>query len=74
MEKKISIAPGNMLTADSNFSNYIRLGIGEPFAGNIEKSLETLGQLIKEMIGKKMIGAYNGYHNIRSSGETCNRS
>jgi DNA-binding transcriptional MocR family regulator len=54
MEKKICIAPGNVLTADTNFGNYIRLGIGEPFTGNIEKSVEILGQLIKEMIGRKI--------------------
>jgi DNA-binding transcriptional MocR family regulator len=50
MENNICIAPGNMLTADTNFGNYIRLSIGNPFSRNIEKSLETLGQLIKEMI------------------------
>lgn len=51
MEYKICIAPGNMLTADTAFSNYIRLGIGNPFTRDIEKSIETLGQLIKNMIG-----------------------
>lgn len=51
MDNKICIAPGNMLTADTEFSNYIRLGIGNPFTRDIEKSLETLGQLIKKMIG-----------------------
>jgi DNA-binding transcriptional MocR family regulator len=54
MENKICIAPGNMLTAETNFSNYIRLGIGNPFTMEIEKSLETLGQLIKESLGKKI--------------------
>ena len=53
MENKICIAPGNMLTADNIYSNYIRLGIGNPFTKNIEESLETLGQLIKQMIRKK---------------------
>jgi DNA-binding transcriptional MocR family regulator len=51
MENNICIAPGNMLTADTDFSNYIRLGIGNPFIREIEESLETLGQLIKKMIG-----------------------
>jgi len=55
MENKICIAPGNMLTGDTNFAHYIRLGIGNPFTRNIEKSLETLGQLIKDMIGRKRI-------------------
>jgi DNA-binding transcriptional MocR family regulator len=64
MENKICIAPGNMLTADTHFANYIRLGIGNPFTRNIEKSLETLGQLIKEMIGRKNslhLGNYQRY-------------
>jgi hypothetical protein len=43
-----------MLTADTICGNYIRLGIGNPFNRTIEKSLETLGQLIKEMIGRKI--------------------
>jgi DNA-binding transcriptional MocR family regulator len=51
MENNICIALGNMLTADTDFSNYIRLGIGNPFIREIEESLETLGQLIKKMIG-----------------------
>jgi DNA-binding transcriptional MocR family regulator len=54
MENKICIAPGSMLAADTRFINYIRLGIGNPFTRTIEEGLETLAQLIKEMIaGKK---------------------
>jgi DNA-binding transcriptional MocR family regulator len=51
MENNICIAPGNMLSGETDFRNYIRLGIGNPFTSDIEKSLETLGQLIKKMIG-----------------------
>jgi DNA-binding transcriptional MocR family regulator len=53
MENKICIAPGSMLTADTRFVNYIRLGIGNPFTRIIEEGLETLGQLINGMIERK---------------------
>ncbi|PWU04388.1 MAG: PLP-dependent aminotransferase family protein [Bacteroidetes bacterium] len=50
IDKKIRIAPGNMITGENCFSNYIRIGFGHPFTRNLETSLEILGQLITEMI------------------------
>ena len=43
----ISIAPGQMFSSDGRFSNYIRLSYGAPFSEGIERSLETLGRLVR---------------------------
>ncbi|MCO6475629.1 MAG: PLP-dependent aminotransferase family protein [Phaeodactylibacter sp.] len=43
----ISIAPGQIFSADGRFSNYIRLSYGAPFSEEIERSLRVLGGLIK---------------------------
>jgi DNA-binding transcriptional MocR family regulator len=48
--ENISIAPGQIFSTDARFSHYIRLSFGNPFDKKIDKSLKTLGRLIKEMI------------------------
>lgn len=49
--ENISIAPGQIFSTDARFSNYIRIGFGQPFDKKIDKSLKVLGGLVKKMIG-----------------------
>lgn len=48
MEYHISIAPGQIFSTDGRFENYIRISFGMPYTREIDKSLKTLGILIKE--------------------------
>jgi DNA-binding transcriptional MocR family regulator len=46
LSEKISIAPGQMLSADQRFSHCIRLNFGHPSAGQLEPALKILGKLV----------------------------
>jgi DNA-binding transcriptional MocR family regulator len=46
----ISIAPGQMFSPDSRFSNYIRISFVPPFTTQIEDSLKTLGRLTHRLL------------------------
>lgn len=52
IEHGVSIAPGHLFSADGRFSHHIRIGFGTTFNDSIDKSLKTLGQLIKKRIQK----------------------
>ena len=43
----ISISPGQIFSTDSRFTNFIRISFGIPYNGEIDKSLKTLGALIR---------------------------
>lgn len=49
IEQNISIAPGQIFSAHAEFTNFIRVGFGIPFSDAVEKSLKTLGSLIKKL-------------------------
>lgn len=49
IEQNISIAPGQIFSAHADFTNFIRVGFGIPFSDGVEKSLKTLGSLIKKL-------------------------
>ena len=46
MSQNISIAPGQLFSADQRFSHHIRLNFGHPLAGQLEPALKTLGRLV----------------------------
>lgn len=54
MEQNISIAPGQIFSADARFTNFIRVGFGIPYSDAVEKSLKTLGSLIKKLGEEKV--------------------
>jgi DNA-binding transcriptional MocR family regulator len=45
--QKISIAPGQVFSIDGRFKNFIRISYGLAFSIEVERSLETLGNIIK---------------------------
>lgn len=49
MKHKISIVPGKIFSASSNYSNCIRLSFGKPWSREVEDGLMTLGKIIKGM-------------------------
>ena len=46
LEQNISIAPGQIFSADGRFTHYIRIGFGNPFCKEIEDGLRVLGRLV----------------------------
>jgi DNA-binding transcriptional MocR family regulator len=48
LEAKITLAPGHVFSATRQYANFIRLNAAE-FNYKIERSLEKLGNIIKEM-------------------------
>lgn len=46
LSQNISIAPGQLFSADQRFSHHIRLNFGHPLAGQLEPALKTLGRLV----------------------------
>ncbi len=50
MKHKISIVPGKIFSASSDYSNYIRLSFGKPWCDDADYGLMILGKLIKKMI------------------------
>jgi DNA-binding transcriptional MocR family regulator len=52
IEQHISISPGQIFSTDSRFSNYIRISFGIPYDEEIDKSINTLGQLLMRLIKK----------------------
>ena len=52
MEHGISIVPGDIFSADSLYSNFIRLSFGHPWSEAIEDGVATLGHLVKQQMMK----------------------
>lgn len=47
--QQVSIAPGQIFSADARFSNFIRISYGAVYDAEIDISLETLGEIIKKL-------------------------
>ncbi|BAV09521.1 DNA-binding transcriptional regulator, MocR family, contains an aminotransferase domain [Filimonas lacunae] len=47
LDHGISIAPGQLFNADGRFNHHIRISFGSTYNTTIEKSLQTLGRLVK---------------------------
>lgn len=45
-QHQISFAPGQLFSADGCFKNHLRLGFGNPYTAEMERSLEVLGGLV----------------------------
>ena len=52
IEHNISIAPGQIFSADSRFTNFMRISFGLTYDEHMEQSFRLLGQLIKELESK----------------------
>lgn len=52
IKQNISIAPGQIFSADGRFANFIRVSFGIPFSKAVDQGFETLGRLISEMLRK----------------------
>lgn len=46
LSENISIAPGQLFSADQRFGHCIRLNFGHPLAGQLEPALKALGRLV----------------------------
>jgi DNA-binding transcriptional MocR family regulator len=51
--KNISIVPGSLCSATKNFRHCIRLNFGSPWTEKSEKGVQTLGEIISELISEK---------------------
>ncbi|MBC7829793.1 MAG: PLP-dependent aminotransferase family protein [Chitinophagaceae bacterium] len=49
LKHHISIAPGQIFSASSHYSNYVRISYGKPWNEDVEYGLMMLGRLIKKM-------------------------
>ena len=49
LKHNISVAPGQIFSPSSNYSNYVRIGYGKPWSEDIEYGLMMLGKMIKRM-------------------------
>lgn len=45
----ISLAPGPMFSPDGGFRNFIRLNCGQPWTPRIERSVATIGKLVRQL-------------------------
>lgn len=50
ISRNISIAPGQIFSAQASYSNYVRISFGAPLTAEIEHSIKTLGELVSKMI------------------------
>ena len=50
MKNHISIAPGRIFSTQRQYENFFRIGYGKPWDEKVEKSLKTLGNLVKKML------------------------
>ena len=50
MKHKISIVPGKIFSAQTNYSNCIRLSFGKPWSDEVDYGLMMLGKMIRKMI------------------------
>ena len=50
IERKISIAPGQMFSKQANYRNYFRLSFGLPHTKKVEKGLEVIGKILHEKL------------------------
>ncbi len=49
LASRIGIAPGIVFSAKADYRNFVRISCGLPWTGTLEKALEKLGRLIKEL-------------------------
>ena len=52
----INIAPGVMFSPSGHYRNCLRLNCGLPWSANLEQAMQTLGQLCKRQLARKILG------------------
>lgn len=52
IKNNISIAPGNIFSAQGQYKNYIRLNFGKPYDHKVENGIKTIGDLAKKLSKK----------------------
>ncbi|TNE69219.1 MAG: PLP-dependent aminotransferase family protein [Bacteroidetes bacterium] len=50
-QHQISLAPGQIFSTRGCFRHHLRLGFGNPYGPEIERSLQTVGKLVRELAG-----------------------
>lgn len=48
LKHKISITPGQIFSAQSDYSNYFRISFGTPYNESIDQAMKRLGELVKD--------------------------
>ncbi|GAB4237206.1 MAG: PLP-dependent aminotransferase family protein [Elainellaceae cyanobacterium] len=54
LQHNISIAPGVMFSPSENYQNCFRLNCGIPWCEEVDRAMETLGQLVKRQLATKI--------------------
>jgi DNA-binding transcriptional MocR family regulator len=52
LQEKISLTPGMMFSATRKFRNFVRINCGHPWDAQIEKAVEQLGELVRQMMAE----------------------
>ena len=50
MKHNISIVPGKIFSASSNYTNCIRISFGKPWNDDVDYGLMMLGKMIRKML------------------------
>jgi len=57
LDAGIAIAPGSLFSPDGGFRNFIRINCGYPWSSRIERGVQTLGRLVRELsVGPVSVG------------------
>ena len=54
LKHHISVAPGQIFSASSNYSNYVRISYGKPWSEDVEYGVMILGKLVRKCEDVKM--------------------
>ena len=57
IQHRISIAPGPMFSASNGFQNCFRLNTGVPWSQDIDNAMQTLGNLAKKQLARKILAS-----------------
>lgn len=55
LQHDISIAPGTMFSPSGNYRNCLRLNCGIPWTAEVDRAMQTLGQLVKQQLADSLI-------------------
>ena len=53
LSQSISVAPGQLFSADQRFSHHVRINYGHPRREQLQPALKTLGRLVHALIARK---------------------
>ena len=55
IKHRISIAPGPMFSTSNGYQNCFRLNTGVPWSDDIDRAMQTLGNLVKKQLARKIL-------------------